>query len=305
MTTILRHDEIDVNNITYFSQQKYGNIIFVPIGYKYNTGKIPLIFQIPSIKLNDMYKHNNMIVPINCLNKFKTPSLKELLNNIDDRLINDFKSYAHVWFRDFETNIKNLDYKSIVNDISSSTDNDDIYSNGVFGLKLIDEYATLIKKQPTHAKIYDIDKNIKNEIDYNKFLVSGTIVQSIIELKGILINITDTNNEIIPYIKVHQIRFIEEEKLNDINLDMYSFLDSEIEPKNMQKKLTGGETKKKLEKVVSENVSDNNSESDNSDNDDNDVSDVSDNEVDTDCSDTSDDCSDTDNIAVKFFKKNH
>jgi hypothetical protein len=41
--------------------------------------------------------------------------------------------------------------------------------------------------------------------------------------------INNNNNEIYPYIKTHQIRYIEE-KLFDVNLEDYSFLESEIEP---------------------------------------------------------------------------
>ena len=45
--------------------------------------------------------------------------------------------------------------------------------------------------------------------------------------------INNNNNEIYPYIKTHQIRYIEE-KLFDVNLEDYSFLESEMEPQILQ-----------------------------------------------------------------------
>ena len=298
MTTILRHDEIDINNIRYYSQQKFGNTLYIPIGYEFHSKKIPLIFQIPSIKLNDSYKHNNIIVPINCINKYKTQSLKKLLLDIDQKIMLDFKKNAHIWFRDIETNVKNFDYKSCVNEINDKdTDKDNIYANGVFGLNLIDDNAKLIKKQQTHTRVYNVTKNICNECDYHKVIVSGTTIQSIVEVKGIIIKIENDESEVLPYIKVHQVRYIEEEKINDIDLDAYSFLDSEIEPKINYK--TTIENVKKIEHI-SESEESIKSKDNNRFNRAEKLSETSD-----DVSYTDSDNENTDNIATKFFKKSH
>ncbi len=227
---IFKTDEINFNNFIYQSPKKINdngkNCIYIPIVYKENDTILPILFQLPSIKLNDSYKKGNLLLPINTINTKKTASLKKFLDNIDEKIIHDFKLHGKKWCKEIIDNLKNIEYKALVNDID---DDDSIYSNGVLSIQINNNSSCFSN---SNIKIYNENKNLLNNNNYDNVLIKGNIIQCILELKGLVIVINDNNtNEIFPYIKTHQIRYIEE-KLLDINLDDYSFLESEVEPRN-------------------------------------------------------------------------
>ncbi len=216
---IFRIEELNLSNLFYQSPRKIivdnKETIFIPLIYKEKENIYPVLFQLPSIKINDSYKNDTLLIPINTNNHNRTMALKTILNDLDEKLINDFKVHGKKWCKEVINNLKNIEYKALVNEID---DDELIYSNGVLNLQL----------QKYSPKVY----NEKRELcdDYEEVLHKGCIVQCILELKGLMIQLNDDNNEIFPCIKTHQIRYIEE-KLLDVNLDNYSFLDSEVELK--------------------------------------------------------------------------
>jgi len=221
---IFRLEELNLDNFFFQSPRKVEllqskNAILIPMIYKDEEARkiLPILFQLPSIKLNDSYRHDDvLLVPINPINNNKTDIMKSVLNNIDNKLINDFKLNGKKWCKEVIQNLKNIEYKAIVNEID---DDDVIYENGVLSLSLLTN---------NNLKIYNEKKELIDKEDYGKVLIKGTIIQSIIELKGLMITLNDEDNEIFPLLKVHQIRYIEE-KMLEVNLDNYSILDSDIE----------------------------------------------------------------------------
>lgn len=122
--------------------------------------------------------------------------------------------------------------------------------------------------------------------NYEKVLHKGCTLQCILELKGLMIQLSENNNEIYPCIKTHQIRYIEE-KILDVHLDNYSFLDSEVEIKvsEMPKK----SALQKLEETVNNTSEEETEEGDDEEEDD-------DNEDDDDEDDDDDDKNNMDKL---------
>lgn len=133
---IFRIEELDLSNFFYQSPRKLTidnrETIFIPLIYK-KDNVYPILFQLPSIKINDSYKNDTLLIPINTTNPNKTLALKTILNNLDEKLINDFKVNGKKWCKEVLNNLKNIEYKALVNEID---DDESIYSNGVLNLQL-------------------------------------------------------------------------------------------------------------------------------------------------------------------------
>ena len=207
---IFRLDELNLDNFLFQSPRKVEllnskNAILIPMIYKYEEEKkiLPILFQLPSVKLNDSYKNDMLLIPINPINSNKTAVMKSVLENVDNKLINDFRLNGKKWCKEVIANLKNIEYKAIVNEID---DDDVVYENGVLNLQLLNNTYTMNKS----IKIYNEKKELVEQEDYDKVLIKGTIIQCIVELKGLMITLNDEDNEIFPLIKIHQIRFIEE-----------------------------------------------------------------------------------------------
>jgi hypothetical protein len=233
MYKIFSIEELNLEKINYLGAKKIetseSKYIFIPMVYK-DSNTLPLLFQLPSIKLNDTYKKDNLLLPINTLRGTRTNLLKNFLNNLDEKIINDFKTQGKKWCKEMVSSLKNIEYKALVNDID---DDEPVYDNGVISLSLEDINKSLFNKNTESSiKIYNEKKELINNKKYEDILQKGNIIQCIIELKGLIITISENNNEICPYIKTHQIRYIEE-KLFDVNLEDYSFLESEMEPQQI------------------------------------------------------------------------
>jgi hypothetical protein len=232
---IFRIEELDNKNFFYQSSKKINfnnkKVVFIPTAYKYNESILPILFQVPSIKLNDSYKKDSLLLPINPVNSNKTTILKNFFNNLDEKLIQDFKLNGKKWCKEILQNLKNIEYKALVNVIE---DDESVYDNGVLNLQLEDINTTLFNKNKnqTSVKVYNEKKELVDEENYKDVLQKGNIIQCILELRGLVITYSDNpdeSNEIFPYIKTHQVRYYEE-KLLDVTLENYSFLESEIEP---------------------------------------------------------------------------
>lgn len=222
MYNIFHINELNLDKIIYLTPKKQENSIFIPIMYESQTN-IPLLFQLPSIKLNDSYKQDKdiLIIPLNTINTSKTETIKTVLNNIDEKFILDFKNRGKKWCKEIANNMKNIEYKTLVNEI---VDDEEVYDNGVLNLQLSNNIKNI--------KIYNEKKELLDIEQYEYALRKGNIIQSILELKGLMINLSETN-EIYPVVKIHQIRYVEEKQI-DVNLNLYSFLESEMEPNIQQ-----------------------------------------------------------------------
>jgi hypothetical protein len=229
---IFKVDEMDLNNINYFSPKKIlannKNFLFIPMVYNEN---MPILIQLPSIKLNDSYKKDVLILPIKTTNINKTLLIKTFFNNLDNKILTDFKAHGKKWCKEIPQILKNIDYRAVINEID---DEEDVYDNGILSLQLEDINNTLFGKNlnsyNNDIKVYNEKKELILNTDYESVLQKGNFVQCIIEFRGLIITQNENSSEIIPYIKVHQIRY-SEEKIVHVNLDSYSFLESEVEPR--------------------------------------------------------------------------
>lgn len=262
---IFRVEELNIDRIFYQSPKKIlhdnNKFVFIPVVYKNNENNFPVLFQLPSIKLNDTYKKDNLLLPINTFNKNKTELLKTFLNELDEKLIQDFKNNGKKWCSEYVQYLKNIEYKALVNLID---DSDPIYDNGVLNLQLEDINNFLLNRQVKNdIRVYNEKKEIIDSNNYSEVLQRGNIVQCILELKGLIIQMNNETTEIFPYIKTHQIRFIEE-KLLEVSLENYSFLDSEVEPTNYEQKnkipLESIHENNNIENVLEEYTSDSSDE---------------------------------------------
>ena len=300
---IFNIEEIQLGNFIYQSPKRINmpdkKCIFIPMVYKENEKVLPILFQLPSIKLNDSYKKDNLLLPINAIKQHKTEILKNLLNNIDEKIIQDFKNHGKKWCKEMVENLKNIEYKALVNDID---DDDIIYDNGVLNLQLNDINNYLLNKNTDfNLKIFNEKKEEVNE-KMEEVLIKGSIIQCIIELKGLIILLNSESNEIFPYVKTHQIRYFEERVL-DVNLDQYSFLDSEIEPKKQSNQIQNIQIMDNIKEETEDNLDalDDTSEEESEEDSDETDSESSDDEILKKIS--REETSEEDELAKKFFNK--
>lgn len=223
--TIFKLYDVDLEKLVYLDPIKNpnNNTIFIPTMLNHNNKRIHPLIQVPSIKLCDNYKNNILICPLVGLDEEKTNIIRKFFNSIDNKVINDFKKYGKTWC----PNIKNISYKAIVSEIDEE--------NSITQYTNVNEVITfnLFNKDKDgnitfFTKVYDAKKNIITPENIENYLQRGNIIQSIIELRGINITLENNNLEVQFIIRTHQIRVTETYK--DINIESYSFLDSEIEP---------------------------------------------------------------------------
>lgn len=211
---IYKPDEINIDTIKYGNSRKItlknnSNVFFVPMVIHENN---PILIQLPSIILNTNYKKDNLIIPLKCVNNYKTQTLVNLLNNIDDKIITDFTKNANTWCT--LQKILDIEYKAIV------IDDDDI---STIRLQFDD-----IMSDTHHVKLFDENCNLVriDDFEYGNYLTKNTTVQIIIEIRGLIIDINDSDNQIYVFVRTHQIKFSKDKEIN-FTLEDYSFLESE------------------------------------------------------------------------------
>jgi hypothetical protein len=136
----------------------------------------------------------------------------QLLNDIDDKIINDFKNNARTWCELQE--ILDIEYRPLVDD-------DDNYDEQVMRLQLDD----IVSSEP-YLKLFDENCNMIHDANYETYLKKNTTIQTIIELRGLIIDINESENVIYPFLRTHQIKYCEDKEMN-FTLENYSFVESE------------------------------------------------------------------------------
>lgn len=220
MNKIFKTDDINFNHINYLRSNKIKNDIVIPIYYKFEEKKYPLLIQVPSLYLNDPYNgKDTLILPLKGRSEHSTKIVSDFFNELDATIVISLKKILYDLKKEKTHGIdfSNISYKSIVNEIEG--DDNEIYINGLIRYKLYNsnEFKT---------KIFDEDKNLLKPNEYNK-MSKGVYIKSIIEINSLVLR----DNIIHVYIKPHQLRIFEE-KLDTVNLESYSFIDSEEEIKN-------------------------------------------------------------------------
>ena len=218
MSKIFKLDEINFDNINFLKSTKNKSDIIIPIYYKYNDKKLPLLLQVPSLYLNDSYNGKDAIIlPLRGRTEQSTKNVCNFFYELDSTIISSLKKVLYDIKKEniYKLNFSNISYKSIVNEIEG--DDNEIYNNGLIRYKLYDakEFST---------KIFDDNKNLLQSFEYNNKIVKGIFIKSIIEINSLVLR----DNIIHVYIKPHQLRLMEE-KLDVVNLENYSFFDSDDE----------------------------------------------------------------------------
>lgn len=218
---ILKLEQVRMNNINFSKPTKIKSDIVVPIYYKFNEnklGKVPLLIQVPSLYLNDSNNGKDLIIlPLMGKTEQSTKLIGEFFNNLDTTIISNIKKILYELKNEkkYRIDFSNISYKSIVNEIEG--DDNEIYINGLIKYKLYNtkEFST---------KVFDENKNLVHPQNYQDKIIKGVYIKSIIEINSLVLR----DNMIHVYIKPHQLRIIED-KINNVNLENYSFIDSDDE----------------------------------------------------------------------------
>lgn len=213
---IFKLEDIMMDNIKFTRPIKIKNDIVVPILYNTNGKSEPLLVQVPSLYLNNSYNGNNVILlPLVGRTEYTTMDIVNFFSELDRTMVANIKNILYGIKKENRhiMDFSNISYKSIINEIEG--DDGEIYKNGLIKYKICGEFS---------SKIYDENKNFIHQDEYEDKLVRGIYLKSIIEINSLVLR----DNVIHVYIKPHQLR-ITEEKFQNINLDAYSFIDSDDE----------------------------------------------------------------------------
>lgn len=214
---IFKLEDISMSNIKFSRPIKIKKDIVVPILYN-NQSSVPFLVQVPSLYLNNSYNGNNVIIlPLIGRTEQTTIDVVNFFSELDRTIISNIKNILYGIKREnrYMMDFSNISYKSIINEIEG--DDNEIYKNGLIKYKI---YGS----GDFTSKIYDENKGYIYPNDYENKLIKGIYIKSIIEINSLVLR----DNVIHVYIKPHQLR-ITEEKFQSINLESYSFIDSDDE----------------------------------------------------------------------------
>jgi len=212
--SIFKLEDIEVNNIKFSRPIKIKKDIVVPILYSTQ----PFLVQVPSLYLNNSYNGNNVIIlPLIGRTEQTTIDVVNFFSELDRTIISNIKNILYGIKREnrYMMDFSNISYKSIINEIEG--DDNEVYKNGLIKYKIngLGDFS---------SKIYDEGKNYIAVNEYENKLIKGIYIKSIIEINSLVLR----DNVIHVYIKPHQLR-ITEERFQSINLESYSFIDSDDE----------------------------------------------------------------------------
>lgn len=213
---IFKLEDISMDNIKFTRPIKIKNDIVVPILYNSNGKSEPFLVQIPSLYLNNSYNGNSVILlPLIGRTEYTTIDVVNFFSELDRTMVANIKNILYGIKRENRhvMDFNNISYKSIINEIEG--DDGEIYKNGLIKYRICGDFS---------SKIYDENKNFIRQDEYENRLVKGIYLKSIIEINSLVLR----DNVIHVYIKPHQLR-ITEEKFQSINLESYSFIDSDDE----------------------------------------------------------------------------
>lgn len=201
---INKFDSINCENIQCLNPVRVKDKVIIHLFYL-NNKKNPLLIELPSLYLNDKYRNNKLIVTLKSSTEEVTNNVNIFMDNLEKRITSIIKNIKQQ--NKFIIN----EYKTIVNEIFG--DDNNIYSNGVLQLSLLD------------TKVYDYDKNIVDNNNYKNIFLEGVYIKSIIELHSIIVN----NGIAYVYIKTHQIKLVNSQ-IKKVVIPLYSFSETEQEP---------------------------------------------------------------------------
>jgi hypothetical protein len=150
----LKVSEINLEKIIYDNIRGYDKR-YVLINYEKPGQK--LLFQTPQLLCSTLPVANNgyydLDIPLYGKSMRKVNKFIKLLNDLDNKCVNDCKKNAKNWFYN-RTNIK---YKSLIRDVP---ENNKVYENGVIKIKLLDGYdKTNITTNGKESNISEICTN--------------------------------------------------------------------------------------------------------------------------------------------------
>jgi len=77
-------------------ESKNKKIIFIK--YKDDNVLKNMVFQLPTLVNNIRTENNEVEISLECVEEFKTPKIIDLINLIDEKIVNEAKKNANIWF---------------------------------------------------------------------------------------------------------------------------------------------------------------------------------------------------------------
>lgn len=237
MTKIFKLDELDFSKITYSEPDigKTSNIIYMT--YNNNQSiliETPELYCVDKIEQNKTkYTTHELIITLYGKNQKITDETKKFFENLDNKFIDLFKKNKNIWLSES----KNIKYKSIIRYID---EDNNYYENGVIKIKFI-------KTKNFTTLLFDKNKNIILQEDYEKVLSGNVYVKIIFEIVSIWIK----NNIFGVYLRPYQIK-VSKGNIPLLLQDKYSF-DDNSESDNEDKFLCDTECIPKLNITMNNN----------------------------------------------------
>ena len=223
-------DEIDFNKIIYSKSFMYNKkISSINVAYLDNNRHNPLLIQLPSLYSDEgIYElcakaiTHELPLSIVCKTEELTIKVKQFLNSLDTKFMNDYKIKKYTWDTDNE-----LVYKMLVR----KSDNEDRYPNGIFKIKFI-------KSNDFSTSVYYKNRKTIHVDEYRKAFNDKCYVKIILECVSLWRN----RNVFGLYLRPHQIR-VDYIKVPKSILHSYAFsLSSTDDSKNNVANISNNDT---------------------------------------------------------------
>lgn len=212
MSNIRKIQDINVSKFSLLEPNYYGKdkrYIVFELGYQSDARTIEPIM----IQLDDtvIYKYtNNELI----LNITKSSDLTANIEHIDDTIIRCISQNGILK----QQNLKGIIYKAMINELT--TENQDVFGEAVSVLRL---------KVNDSTKIFNSKREQITSIEYDKYLLKGNTVKTIIEIMAVII---DTIGKSI-YLDCRTRQLcVRKRRPMRIQLEQYSFIDSDNENKD-------------------------------------------------------------------------
>lgn len=213
---LLYFSEVNLENITYLEPVIEKNNYFIPI--RHGPKSAFLFVELPKLQLNESCKKNHLLIELKSTRDDITNKVRNFFNTLDTKAAIDIKKHAKSWCSNIK--LKNVIYKSLVTQIDDDNKTDE--------QELINLFIGEVNKQSrmNYTKVYDRHKIIIDPSEYNTKITKKNWVQTIVELRGINIDVNDDGSINAFYvIRTHQARVTL--NLQDVVLESYSFMHSE------------------------------------------------------------------------------
>lgn len=245
---IYKLKDVDFSRIVYSKPILSKNKTSIYTSYDdVDVGKIPLIFQVPSlycpeniIPIRSEHITHELLVPLIGINQKVTDDTIKFFKEFDNKIIKDTKKYKKKW------NITGtkLQYKVIIKLVESD---DYIFKNGVIKIKFIKTKSfktdIYVKKNKTSGEYSNNNKYklVNDKQKYKDIFNGNCYVKILMEC----VSIWYKDNTFGVYLKPHQVR-VDYKHPPTIVLSTYSFIDDSYDYQSSENNVKTSESIKNI-----------------------------------------------------------